>query len=511
MKNQLQPRLVTEKEWVYTILGLAILFGVFVRVFPALLSDFPINDGGMFAVMMRDLQANNFLLPTFTTYNLANIPFAYPPLAFYIGALLQIFGISETQILIWLPAFLSSLTIPLFYLLVFQLTKSRIHASLAAMFFALTPGNYVWLLMGGGLTRALGTCFLILAIYFVHRAYQESNIKITTFAIIFCSLTVLSHPQMALIATVSSFIFLLFAVRMKKSILHATIIAFGTLLFTSIWWVNIISQHGFDVFISAGQSGNLRASLTALIENLFSIQTFLPFATIFRILGLTWLIYKKRFDLLIWGFSLYLIDQRSAPILTSFLFPILSAFGFADVLPAFINWFRNKKFTPLPYEKLFNHHASSMTLLGITFYLFIECGFHAFVIRNLTLPNEAREVMIWIKENTTPENSFLILTGREDVMTDPVQEWFPALAERHSETTLQGLEWTLQNEFENRWNQLAELQQCEDLICVNNQAQAMNLEFTYLMLDKSNFDVEKFILNISNVIFENDRYMVVSQ
>src|SRR5688572_19666869 len=104
MKSGPQPRIVTEKEWVFTILGLAILFGVFVRMLPAFLSDFPINDGGMFAVMMRDLRENNFIPPTFTTYNLSNIPFAYPPLGFYIGGILQTFWLSELQILIWLPA-----------------------------------------------------------------------------------------------------------------------------------------------------------------------------------------------------------------------------------------------------------------------------------------------------------------------------------------------------------------------------------------------------------------------
>ncbi|NJN80702.1 MAG: hypothetical protein HC797_09675, partial [Anaerolineales bacterium] len=170
MATQTRPRLVTEREWTFTILGLGLFFGVVVRILPAFLSDFPINDGGMFAVMMRDLKANNFFLPVYTAYNYSNIPFAYPPLGFYIGALLQGLGISEIQILIWLPIIFTSLTIPLFFLLSFELMHSRPHAALATVFFALAPGNYAWLLMGGGLTRALGTCFLLLSLYFVHRS-----------------------------------------------------------------------------------------------------------------------------------------------------------------------------------------------------------------------------------------------------------------------------------------------------------------------------------------------------
>ncbi len=121
MKTQLKPRQVGEVEWTGTILGLAILFGTFVRVLPAFLSGFPINDGGMFLIIMRDLRVNGFALPVYTTYNYLDIPYAYPPLGFYIGALLEWIGIPSLQILIWLPAIFTMLTIPLFYLLAKQL------------------------------------------------------------------------------------------------------------------------------------------------------------------------------------------------------------------------------------------------------------------------------------------------------------------------------------------------------------------------------------------------------
>lgn len=64
----------------------AVLFGGVVRIFPVLGSEMPINDGGLFFAMARDIQAANFKLPLETSYNLAGIPFAYPPLALYIAA-----------------------------------------------------------------------------------------------------------------------------------------------------------------------------------------------------------------------------------------------------------------------------------------------------------------------------------------------------------------------------------------------------------------------------------------
>ena len=58
------------------ILLAALLFGTLFRFFPSWLAGFPINDGGMFYTMMKDLQVNHFLPPAHTTYNNLNIPFA---------------------------------------------------------------------------------------------------------------------------------------------------------------------------------------------------------------------------------------------------------------------------------------------------------------------------------------------------------------------------------------------------------------------------------------------------
>ncbi len=57
------------------------------------------------------------------------------------------------------------------------------------------------------------------------------------------------------------------------------------------------------------------------------------------------------------------------------------------------------------------------------------------------------QAMQWVSENTAPNSRFLLLTGSSGIMSDPIQEWFPALAERESQTTMQGLEWNLNKDF----------------------------------------------------------------
>ena len=266
--------------------------------------------------------------------------------------------------------------------------------------------------------------------------------------------------------------------------------------------------------MSAGQSGDLSVSLAALWENLLSRQTILPFATIFRWMGLGWVIYKRRFDLLIWGFLPYFIDQRSASIVTSFLYPMLAAYGFLDVLPAFINFVRTRKWLIEKDNTFMNNHAFSMSLLGVLFYLIIECFIHAYVIRNVTLSYASRDMMIWVRENTPVDDSFLILTGREDVMTDAVQEWFPALAERHSASTLQGLEWILGEGVYPRWNELSAMQLCRDMACVETITSQINIEYTYVIFDTRQVALDfpvAFLDKGYTEVYVNGQYLVLKK
>ena len=100
------------------ILMLAVFIGAFMRFNPTMLAGFAINDGGMFSVMVDDLKTNRYMLPAFTSYNHLNIPFAYPPLGFYLGRIASdLFGLSAPEALRWVPAFFASLSVPAFYLL----------------------------------------------------------------------------------------------------------------------------------------------------------------------------------------------------------------------------------------------------------------------------------------------------------------------------------------------------------------------------------------------------------
>ena len=91
-------KLIRRSDFADLVLMLAILIGAFMRFNPTMLAGFAINDGGMFAVMVDDLRTSRYMLPVFTTYNHLNIPFAYPPLGFYLGRIAaDLFGLSAPE------------------------------------------------------------------------------------------------------------------------------------------------------------------------------------------------------------------------------------------------------------------------------------------------------------------------------------------------------------------------------------------------------------------------------
>src|SRR5688572_14528043 len=150
----------------------------------------------MFYAMARDLQHSGYQLPEFTSYNSGEIPYTYPPLGFYAAALLDdLTPLSMLEVFRWLPLIATCLTIPAFYLLARSMLTSRVALIAAVLAFALIPRSFMWLLMGGGVTRSLGFFFAILALYCVRQLYTKRDRSFLPWATGLSALTVLSHLE----------------------------------------------------------------------------------------------------------------------------------------------------------------------------------------------------------------------------------------------------------------------------------------------------------------------------
>jgi hypothetical protein len=497
-----------QPDWPALLLLIAIFFGGLVRFMPALLTRFPLNDGGMFYTMSQELSANRYALPAVTSYNGLDLPFAYPPLGLYLASLLADFGrLPLLGVFLWLPPLLSVLSIPAFYFLASALLPDKLRASLATIFFALTPGSYDWNIMGGGVTRSVGFFFLLLAALYVLRFFREADRKLILPAILFCSFAVLSHPEVGLQTAGLCAVFWLFFGRTWHGTLSAFIIVLGVTLLTAPWWGTVIAQHGLVPFLSALQTGqHATVSWLALLIGLFSNDEFLPLLLILWLTGFAFTIWKKQYLLPALVFVPALLDPRSAASISFLPLSMLAALGFLDAIPALL-----KKLQHIEIDPILTHRSGALTLILLTFTLFVECGLLNFRLINTTLTPDERSAMTWLRDNLSPDQDFLLLTGRTYSMSDPVQEWFPTFTGQRSQSTLQGLEWTLAAQFEPRLNQLVSLQSCSDLACVDAFKERTGVNYQFLWVSPSPLDAaySESVQSLLKSIRTSDRFRLI--
>ncbi len=482
---------IRRTEWADLILILALFLGTFMRFNVTLLAGFPINDGGMFAVMVGDLKASHYLLPAFTSYNHLSIPYAYPPLGFYLGRIAaDLFGLSAVQVLRWLPAFFASLSIPAFYLLALRLLKNKYYAAVSTLFFALMPRALSWFVMGGGLTRSPGQFFMLLTLAAVVRLYEE-NRRIDIFlAGLFGGLAVLSHPEAA-VHTLVSAIFLWFMLsRNRTSLVNSIGVGIIVFIVTAPWWATVIHYHGIGPLINGAQTGQ---KLLAVFHLLFFVFTEEPYATVIAILGLIGIghcLARRDYLLPLWMVLPFFVEGRSAPGPAAIPLAMLAAIGLVNVIfPALQA--AAIKIRSAPKEAGQNDIEQSEFVPAVErnvfIYLLLYLIFSAYQfgsgLSSATLYPPDQKAMAWARENTPSDSRFLVLTGTTSVSCDSVLEWFPALTGRQSIYTVQGREWTEGKNFNVYVTSTYSVQQClssGDVSCLDAAIDRSEYDYVYI-------------------------------
>ncbi|HZR98106.1 MAG TPA: hypothetical protein VFE37_05335 [Chloroflexota bacterium] len=471
----------------------AVVVGALVRAGHTLASDFPLNDGGLFYVMVRDLQAAGFALPATTTYNDAALPYAYPPLGFYLAGLLAAVGpwslLDEFR---WLPLAFSVLTIPAFWLLARDLLPDRRAALLATGAFALLPMSFQWVIMGGGLTRGLGFVWAILALWQVHRLYTWPGRATLLLAIVLAALTVLSHPAMAWFLAYSSIVLFLAHGRSAAALRRSVLVALGTVALTAPWWVAVLSRHGVYPLVASGGSGWGPFAPLQLLTLAITNEPFFPVLGALAALGALACLRTRRAWLPAWVGVMVLLDARSPLATASVPIALLAGIGASQVLLPWLGW--------AAPDGSAGARDSSAAAPGARrrppALVWAVGGFIAFlatlgatvdlngVLGGLTA--EQRAGMRWAAEATPPGARFLIVTGSLFPTRDRVSEWFPALGGRVSVTTIQGYEWARDDSFGQRVERYLTVQRCayRGVACLAAWTAEHGVPWDYLYLPK---------------------------
>ncbi len=467
---------IAREEWGMLILFLSCAVGAYMRFNPTMLAGFAINDGGMFAVMVDDLRANHFVLPVFTSYNHLNIPYAYPPLGFYLGAIASlIFGLDSTQIVRWLPAFFATLSIPAFYFLALQLLKNKFHAAVSTFFFALMPRAMWWFVMGGGLTRSPGQFFMLLTLAVVIRLYEQKRRSDIVLAGIFGGLAVMSHPEAAVHTFVSAIFLWLMLSRTRADFIHSLLVGVVVAIVSAPWWASVISNHGVAPLLSGAATGS---KLAAVFNLLFFVFTEEPYATVIAVLGLIGIAHRlirRDYLLPLWMAIPFFIEGRSAAGPAAIPLAMLAALGLVEViLPAI---------QPSPSKEAEASSTERNVFIYLVLYLIFSTAQFGIQLSAATLYPPDEEAMRWVRENTPGDSRFLVLTGTTSVSCDSVMEWFPAISGRKSLFTVQGAEWTKGAGFNEYVRSTYPVQEClanSDLACLDEHVDRADYDYIYV-------------------------------
>jgi hypothetical protein len=486
------------------LLAAAIALGVLVRLVPVLSHDFALNDGALFYQMALEVKRAGFALPSVTGYNFDGIPFAYAPLGFYLAALV---GRTPDGILAavrWIPPVIGCLMLPAFVLLARAILHRESRVIAATFAFALVPRSFLWIIMGGGLTRSLGMLFTILALWQAHALFTGRGWWRVPVTAALASLVVLSHLGTAPFLVASMGLFWLAFGRSRRGFLSALAVGVLTLLLTAPWWATVVAEHGLAPFRAAQATGGsflsgpvarwqVRITLAYLGLGTSGEQLF-PIVLGLAYLGALGELTRRRFFLPAWWALILFADIRAPGTYGSIAIAMLAGVAVTDVLiPLLLQWRTDRA---RMHESLFFSWLTprrwTITIVGAL----AAYATFAVLLRTVSVPSQLhiltsldagdRAAMRWIATSTPPDSRVLVITGSEWA-TDRVAEWFPVLAARKSVATVQGSEWLPGHEFKRRYVAYEPLSKCadRDVACVERWAAMYGKTFTHLYVAKT--------------------------
>lgn len=485
MTTDLDPE-DTDSAAVLFGVGLALVAGGIVRVLPFFGTDFPLNDGGLFGIMIQDLVDSGFLLPASTSYNGLDIPFAYPPLAFYVAGVGNLLGVAIIDTLRSVPLLFSLATILAVYWLAGGVLRSRSGGILAALAFALLPRSYLVLITGGGLTRGLGFLLAIIALGLAWRLMQSRKPSWWAVGVLGLDggLTALAHPQASIFLATSIIVFLPWAVDRRVAVTRLAMSALIGLAVVATWLIPVIGVHGIDPLISAAQSGERGLEgLLLLLSLRFGELLVFDVITIGALIGAVLAFQRREFMLPVWLVAIWLVDGRAAYTFAMVPLALLTAYALLGFTRSWL-----PRAGTRPFDHIRRHPAWTALLIAVLGGLIVANHYSGLRPSSPLhgLDTEQQLALLWAGENSPDEAVFAVVTNGTFWEDDAVSEWFPALTDRRSAATVQGYEWLGNVAWHGQRRAYEELQACarDVLPCVVAWADRYEQPVTHVFMPK---------------------------
>ena len=470
-----------ERAWIATAIAAGLLvYGIYLTTHP-----YPAYGAGLYLQIAEEISAHGYALPAqIPGYTADGVPFGYPPLMYYVSAvLMDVTGVDPITLSRLLPGFVIVLSLVPFYYLASEVLESTPRAGFATLLLAVTPPALQWHLSAGGIVRAPAFLFALTGAYTGLKLFQTGNRTWLAPSGVLFGLTILTHPVYTVFFGTTYLVMYACFDRSLSGLLNgAAVVAVGLLL-SAPWWTQVVAMHGIGVFTAAsgthtGIGGGVQRLLGQLIYPLDLDVPLVFYLGSFA--GGAYLLAKRRVFLPLWLVSAAFVLGK-----VRFQFPagamMASVFVFEVIVPRIQSMSartRYRRSAPLVAVILLGMLA---TASGGAYAAGMLHTHHESTSQPAFIDDDDFAAMNWVEENTDASAQFVVLGD--------AAEWYPLMTDRTILVGPWGVEWEGQDPYRHHLQLYKHLSRCPGVACLDEAMIENDVDPDYVYVPKGHYTV----------------------
>ncbi|WP_129114577.1 6-pyruvoyl-tetrahydropterin synthase-related protein [Halegenticoccus tardaugens] len=432
--------------------------------------QYPGFGAGLYMQIAEEIVGHGYGFPERIPYYTADgVPFAYPPLMFYVSAvILDLTGVDPITLSRFLPGLVTIAYLVPIYLLVRDVRNSRPEATAAALLVAVNPQILKWHISAGGVVRAPAVFFALCGIYAGYHLFRSGERRWLVASLVLFTLTVLTHPTYTLFFVLTFLLLWVAYDRSLAGLVSGSIVGFGGAILAAPWWIQVVQAFGPTVFFAAsGTHGGIGGGVFEFLSGLF------PWAIV-PLVAACYLLAARYVFLPLWFLiAEFAVQQSRFAYLVGSIVLVVAAVEFGRRRLA----------------------ASRLTRPGVRAPLFVAfivvtstagVGYLAYDMTDETgtetppfIDDDDVEAMEWAASETDPEATFVVMGD--------AAEWFPAKTHRTILVGPWGVEWVSSEAYNRQLDAYANVSACDSESCVNRWLDRSDADPDYLYVPRGGY------------------------
>ncbi|WP_135806546.1 ArnT family glycosyltransferase [Halorussus marinus] len=477
---------------------------------------YPSFGAGLYMLIAERIAENGYALPeTIPYYTDEGVPFAYPPLMFYVTAVIrELSGAGPFAISRVIPGVVTVAYLVPLYLLARDLLESRPQAAVTTLIVAVSPPVLRWHISAGGIVRAPAFLFALSGLYAGLRLYRDRDSRWAVPSLALFALTALTHPVYTVFFALSYVLLYLRFDRTAWGLKRGLIVGVGGVALAAPWWTQVMAAHGVGVFTgAAGTHGGIGGGLPTVsdfmsvdISMVEMLWQAIPLA------GLFYLLRERRYFLPAWflGVTVTLGKPRFSLLVGAFVVAVLLIEGVGG-------WLARGSGPAVGSRSVVTVALVVLAAVGVAsgaMYVSGEVNAHS---GSPSLPQFVdgtdEAAMAWVERSTAPDATF--------VVQGDAAEWFPQQTHRTMLVGPWGVEWKGDEPYTRQLELFRDVSSCNSAQCMTATLSTAGVSPDYVYLPKGRFTVRgmefqrtsqlAMSMHLSpryEIVFENDGVIV---